>query len=235
MSLLYRKIVTLAKETMYYLRYTERPVDDICSGKYRITKKILESIFKTEITSKNHKKYRKKLLENCNNLMELFHTEKYIKNLKDIYNYIPREFETDNINLEIVLNIAVYLSSFLITWTNYLVLYASGRKIITDIFTVTGTKSKLVALANIYIVLQTVWVMSQYDEAFFQKELFSMLPDIDKIVAGTVLESWIVKFATNKCTIAVLLTTVKSFLKDNDQAIPVVRRIGKPPTNSDID
>jgi len=235
MSLLYCNIVTLAKETMYYLRYTERPVDDICTGKYRITKKILESIFKTEITSKNHKKYRKKLLENCNNLMELFHTEKYIKNLKDIYNYIPREFETDNINLEIVLNIAVYLSSFLITWTNYLVLYASGRKIITDIFTVTGTKSKLVALANIYIVLQTVWVMSQYDEAFFQKELFSMLPDIDKIVAGTVLESWIVKFATNKCTIAVLLTTVKSFLKDNDQAIPVVRRIGKPPTNSDID
>lgn len=235
MTSLYRKIVTMTKETMYYLNYTERPVDDICSGKYRITKKILESVFKKDITNKNHKKYRKKLLENCKNLMELFHSEKYMKNLEDIYNYIPREFETADINLEIVLNIAVYLSSFLITWTNYLILYASGRKMITDIFTVKGTKSKLLALANIYIVLQTVWVMSQYDEVFFQKELFSMLPDIDKIVAGTVLESWIVKFVTNKCTIAVLLTAVKSFLKDNGQSIPVVRRIGKPPTNSDID
>ena len=231
----YRTIVTMAKETMYYLNYKERPLDDICSGKYRITKKILHTIFKKEITSKNHRKYRKKLLENCKNLMELFHNEKYIKNLKDVYNYIPREFETANINLEIVLNIAVYFSSFLLTWTNYLILYASGRKMITDVFTVAGTKSKLLALANIYIVLQTVWIMSQYDEAFFQKELFSMLPDIDKIVSGTVLESWIVKFATNKCTIAVLLTAVKSFLKDNDQPIPVVRRIGKPPTNSDID
>ena len=45
MTSLYRKIVTMTKETMYYLNYTERPVDDICGGKYRITKKILESVF----------------------------------------------------------------------------------------------------------------------------------------------------------------------------------------------
>lgn len=32
MTSLYRKIVTMTKETMYYLNYTERPVDDICSG-----------------------------------------------------------------------------------------------------------------------------------------------------------------------------------------------------------
>lgn len=179
----------------------------ICSGDQPIHREFLEKIFKQKIDKNDKPKYRKKFLKNCQELMDMLEDEKHVGFTFDkLYSIIPREqIISDNIPLEMIINFIYFFVSLNISWSDYLLAYPSGQKLISDVFL---APKKTIAIANILAIVKSVYTMSGKNEYLFKKELFSIFPNIQQLIQGTVFEQSFILWITNQISTKVFINTI---------------------------
>lgn len=195
----------LTKE-YFRLQIREHP---ICKGDQPISKEFLQKIYNIEITTKNKKKYRSKFLKNCKDLMNKLEDDKYVQFTVDtLYSVIPREkiMPEKYIDIEMIVNLMFFFCSLKLSWSDYLIAFPSGQKLIMDIFL---SPKKSVAVANLIMIIKTIYVMNLVDPVFKQ-ELFRLLPNINEIVKDTVFETWIVKWMSDKISTVVFMKGIEN-------------------------
>jgi hypothetical protein len=170
--------------------------------------------------------------EHCEDLVNAFYNKKYKDEIKDrleplsssalsFYRSIPDYFSSasssDRIDDESkrIFNFIIYLSTYMMSWSQYLVLSPDGRNMIESLF---YKKTRFMALVNLFCLLNTVFICSQYDAVFFQKEFFSFLPVIEHLFPETPLQNYVAKLAAatvTKITITTFLSAFKKFILEN--------------------
>jgi hypothetical protein len=185
----------------------------ICDGDKPIPKVLLEKIFKVKITRYNYKKYRKNFLKRCNELMNSF--EKNYNLYDTIFSLIPKECEIKNRALEIVTNIIIFFTSLGFSWSMYLTAWPSGRKIIKDLFISTD---KVTAITNLIFIIKSVYICNGYDDYFFKRELFNLLPIplFNDLVKDTYLENFFTLFILDKITTFGLIQLIQKYNKKDE-------------------
>ena len=139
--------------------------------------------------------------------MDVLEDEKHVGFTFDkLYSIIPREeIISDNIPLEMILNFIYFLVSLNISWSDYLLAYPSGQKLISDVFLV---PNKTTAIANILAIIKSVYILGGKNEYLFKKELFSMLPNIQQFLQGTVFEKSFILWTTNQISTKIFINSI---------------------------
>lgn len=74
--------------------------------------------------------------------------------------------------LEKILNLISYASSFFVSWGDYILSYAPGRKIITDLF----EKDSITPVIYLYAIIYAVKVTGGYDDLVFRENFVKLIP-----------------------------------------------------------
>ena len=147
-----------------------------------------------------------------------------------------------NPKLEKILNIISYASSYAFSWSQYLLLFESGRKILRDLF----GKPSLTSFMNLYAVIYTIQITQTYDD-IFTKDMMRLIPVIlpseilqkAGILQGDITflnESWVwtrVQSAAAKIILIKLATYLEQIIVDSGywdsfmQKIKGIKRIIK--------
>lgn len=170
--------------------------------------------------------------EHCEELVNAFYNKKYKDEIKErlaplssaalsFYESIPDYFSSasssDRIDKETkqIFNFIIYVSTNMMSWSQYLVLSPDGRNMISSLF---YKKTRYMALVNLFCLLNTVFICSQYDPVFFQKSFFTFLPSIEHLFPETPLQNYLAKLATatvTKITITKFLSAFEKFILEN--------------------
>lgn len=178
-------------------------VDEICNLN-RVSNETLSKLFKVpEITDENRRKYITKLnrkRRKCEEMVnELFKNE-YYENLYKVI--MPIKFKT-------FMETIAFFAENTMSWSNYLMFTKNGRKMFLDIF---QKPNKALALANLLVMLKSIWLLSSYDDGFFRKEFFQFLPSVQHLFEGTYLESYLAKFIADQITTQAFILSLTAFL-----------------------
>jgi len=180
-------------------------VDEICNLNH-VSNETLSKLFKVpkeEINSKIRRKYITKLNRNrlkCEEMVnDLFHNE-YYENLYKVI--MPVKFKT-------FMETMAFLAENVMSWSNYLMFTKKGRAMFLDVF---QKPNKALALANLLVMLKSIWILSSYDDIFFRKEFFQFLPSVQHLFEGTYLESYLAKFIADQITTQAFILSLKAFL-----------------------
>ena len=186
------------------LKIREHP---ICKGDQPVSRELLERLFKVPITKENKQKYRKKFLKKCKELMEMLEDENHVAfTFNTLYSIVPREeILPSNLPLEMFINLVAFCISMGISWSDYLLAYPSGQKMITDLFL---SPKKSIAIANMLMIIKSVYVMGG-NEILFKKEMFTLLPNIQEFVKGTIFEKNFVLWVSNQISSKVFLAAIE--------------------------
>ena len=141
--------------------------------------------------------------------MNKLEDDKYVQFTVDtLYSVIPREkiMPEKYIDIEMIVNLMFFFCSLKLSWSDYLIAFPSGQKLIMDIFL---SPKKSVAVANLIMIIKTIYVMNLVDPVFKQ-ELFRLLPNINEIVKDTVFETWIVKWMSDKISTVVFMKGIEN-------------------------
>lgn len=116
-----------------------------------------------------------------------------------------------NPKLENFLNLIAYASSFFVSWSDYLIYYASGRKIIEDLF----KKPSVTSLINIYVIIYAVQLTGAYDDTFFRENFIKLLPTLlpGDMLADIVPTTWIDSRQTQARLMVTLLPKITVYLE----------------------
>ena len=68
-------------------------------------------------------------------------------------------------------------------------------------------------------MLNTIYICSQYDDLYFQKQFFEFIPSIDHFFAGTSLESGLNRFVASYGIAGVSNTAIKLFMSSFEKFI----------------
>lgn len=210
------KIKDFGIKTLEYFRIKDRSPPEICTGKYPVPKALLETIFKKKIPREKYDYYRRKFLRNCEELTKdlhnIFSDMEYINDIhSNIYQYIPREYQIPNKkSLEILINLIMFAGSNFLSYSDYLLNYPSGQKIIANVF---QNPDDYNALYNLYSIVYTANLSKSYDEKLFKKEFFRVLPDLTDFIDNKFLQNQYLKWITNKISTATFLKVVEGVLK----------------------
>lgn len=210
------KIKDFGTKTLEYFRIKDRPAPEICSGKYPIPKAFLEKIFNKKIPREKYDYYRRKFLRNCETLTKelnnLFSDNEYINDLhSNIYNYIPREYQIPyKKSLEILINLIMFAGSNFINYSDYLLNYPSGQKLVVNVF---QNPDDYNALYNLYSIVYTANLSKTYDETLFKKEFFKVIPDLTDFIPNRFLQDEYLKWITNKISTLSFLKVLEAILK----------------------
>jgi len=180
-------------------------VDEICNLNH-VSNETLSKLFKVpkeEINSKIRRKYITKLNRNrrrCEEMVnDLFHNE-YYENLYKVI--MPVKFKT-------FMETMAFLAENMMSWSNYLMFTKKGRAMFLDVF---QKPNKALALANLLVMLKSIWLLSSYDDGFFRKEFFQFLPSVQHLFEGTPLESYLAKFIADQITTQAFILSLTAFL-----------------------
>lgn len=194
---IYDKLVQFSKKTFEYFRIKDRSEIKICSKEIPITKEFLEKVFKKKIPKEKKRYYKRKFIKNCNELVNFLYDAEYIEEIhSNIYNYIEKEVEINNKkSLEILINIILFTGSLTISWSEYLMMYPSGQKILKNVF---FSPTDVNALSNLYDIIENVYIKRGYDDYFFKKEFFKILPNLDEVTKNTFFRNKYALWISNK-------------------------------------
>lgn len=89
-------------------------------------------------------------------------------------------FEVENKKIETLMNLTIFCASFGVSWITYLLVFPSGRSIITTLF----SKPSLSSLLNLYIFIYAVQLTGVYDKSVYEnsafiKGIFEIIPFVD--------------------------------------------------------
>jgi hypothetical protein len=216
MSSFYNRIKGAISEGAEFLRLKKRPeVDEICGNPDPVHPNLLSHLFGEKVTEKHRAKFEKKLRKNCPEIVNAFFDKQYKSDFYEkFYSAVPKYLDYPNKSVEMLGNLCAYASEFSMSWSQYLIGTMGGRKLLMDVF---KSPKKITAITNLFLILSTVYVMSGYDELFFKKEYFALLPNIEEIFYGTILENTMVRFAANKISSVALLAILEKFIKEKDK------------------
>ena len=194
-----------------YANIRKKPDLSICDGTQPISRDFLSTIFQKPITKDNYKKYRKRFLKECEDLLNAFQTAKSITELSEkLYKFVPCETSYPRKkSVELFTNLIAFGLSTRISWSDYLLYYPSGKEMIYNIF---RKPTQCMAIVNLLMVLTTVYALNQYDDTLFRKEFLAFLPDIGGVLKGTVLEDSMTRWVATKITTTALITAIKTYL-----------------------
>ena len=82
--------------------------------------------------------------------------------------FVLRDFP----DIEKFLNLIAYVSSFFVTWSDYLIYYAPGRRIIDDLF----HKPSITSFINLYVIIIAIKISGDYDNVLFKENFMKLLP-----------------------------------------------------------
>ena len=181
-------------------------VDEICNLNH-VSNETLSKLFKVpkeEINNKIRRKYITKLNRNrrrCEEMVnDLFHHE-YYENLYKVI--MPVKFKK-------FMETIAFLTENMMSWYNYLMFTKNGRKMFLDVF---EKPNKALALANLLVMLKSIWWLSSYDDGFFREEFFQFLPSVKHLFKGTPLESFLAKFIVDQITTKAFMTSLTALLE----------------------
>lgn len=178
------------------------------------TKSVLEKEFQNvKITNHNINKYRQKSQDICiedfkklNEVVIAMQKTKLFSTLQNkLYPIIYRSYvNKENPELELFVNLIIFLSSFLVSWSDFMIAFPQGQKMLKDLF----QKRDAESILNLYLVIQNVYLTQAYDQLFFRKEMFNLLPfiDVDSVSRELILK------AIDKGSAVVLQKTLKYIL-----------------------
>ena len=75
-------------------------------------------------------------------------------------------------NLELFLNTCVFVGSFFVSSSTYLLAFPGGRSLINNLF----SKQDLTSIINFYLYIYAVQTMGSFDDFIFQEDIVKMLP-----------------------------------------------------------
>jgi hypothetical protein len=152
--------------------------------------KMLEKTFNVNIQSyKDQHKYSKLFNKNCEenvkNFFKFDQLQAETQNIKDekefikkfknfFYTYSEKYYtNTKNPDIELFINVVIYLTENMVPWSIFLCATPSGVRILKSVF-----RSDKVAFITLSLWLTQIWLLNQYDNLFFRKEFFSFLPTV---------------------------------------------------------
>lgn len=153
--------------------------------------KILEKTYNVTIkTYKDQYKYSKLFNKNCEqNIKNYFNFDqisKEVENVKDnkefiqifsnsFYSNLGEKIYKNDTNkpLELFVNITIYLTESLAPWSIFFCATPSGLRLLKQVF-----QNDKVAIVTLFVWLNQIWLLNQYDNLFFRKELFDFLPTV---------------------------------------------------------
>jgi hypothetical protein len=214
----YDRGTTIGKRTAEVMGLKEPPKLEICYGKIPISKQFLEFIFKKKIPKEKQRYYRNKLIKNCRELTKdlnkLFTKEQYVNDLHDnIYKYITQEYSIPGKkSLEMLINLFFTLNKFFIPSSHYLLAYPSAWNLVSNAF---ANPDDYNALKNLYTFIWSININKGYDDIFFKKDFFNVLPDISSF-AGKYIQDEYVLWASDKISTKQLLSLIDKVLQKNE-------------------
>lgn len=181
------------KETLNYCRILSRKEKkhSICN-ELNVPQELLEEIFGVKITdTETYIRLRDIFLEDCEHLLDKYYDKKYklklkedvIKLLKFIYtktytNIIDKVVTlNDDPELEQLINLAFYLESLKMSWSQWLICMPSGRKLLFSIFDF-KSDNIIKNIRPLIKMLSSVSVLQQYDNIFFREQFKYLFNDI---------------------------------------------------------
>ncbi len=152
--------------------------------------KMLEKTFNVKIQSyKDQHKYSKLFNKNCEqNVKNFFKFERieaetkgikddkqFIEKFKNLFYSLSEKYykNEEYPNIELFINIIIYLTENLAPWSIFFCLTPSGIRIIKSVF-----QNDKIAMITLSVWLTQIWLLNQYDNLFFRKEFFNFLPTV---------------------------------------------------------
>lgn len=197
-------MTSLWNRTLEYVGYNSRESLNICKDKdfENVDENYLGQLFNTQVTSENKRELIQKLEEDCENIINTFENSNYAKDIASkIYSFIPREFTyPENLSFEIVLNLIMFFVSLKVSWSEYLLYFPSGQKLLYNIFQ--SPSSTL----YFFTIIKSVYLNKSYDELLFKQEMFKILPNLNSFLPQTLANStmlWINDQLSTKALLAI--------------------------------
>lgn len=229
-------VKSFGKDTMEYLGFIKRRQLGFCDGSIPITPYLLTKIFGFEVSIKSFPYWKAYFLKNCEKILGMYYNRKYRNKISDyifstidsfsseklkekissvlryVYsNFIPNEIPFKSFrDVEIIINTMMFLASMKMSWSQYLLAFPTGKKILYDAF----GKRDLMSVFNLYAIIQTVYVLNQYDPILMKKEFFSILPEVG---LPEELHKYLMLWIANKISILVLQKILQNYIKKKEE------------------
>jgi hypothetical protein len=204
----------------------------------------LNAYFHKNIRKNRISHYMDRYMEICNKKLRRQELAS-LKNSNDFWSYVDWLINTlsitekdfivpNNPKLEKILNIMSYASSYAFSWSEYLILFESGKKLLRDLF----TSPSLTSFINLYVIIYTIQITEEYDD-FLTKDMMKLIPVIlpseilqkAGILQGDISflnKSWVwtrIQSTTAKIILVKLATYLENVIVDNGYLDTLTRKI----------
>lgn len=184
-------------EFLQYLRLKTRPrANWMCSAAFDPPPSLLRAIFGEDIDSDNLSYYKKKYKSNCRELVNAYFDRIYRKKVlaflkEKLIGQFGREHflkyvwtgEDSVYGMLAELTINTLLKAYeqaIMSWSECLTLTSEGQRLLYFI-QYGREEEQIYGLGVLFIYIFTMYLLSSYDEVYFTKEVFQILPSIEPI------------------------------------------------------
>jgi len=198
------------KRPLEYTRLSKREkVSFICEGQNydSVEDEYLEKLFDMKISSPYERnKLIEELAKDCEKIINAFEDSVFVQDVAArVYKIIIREFVyPQNLSFEILVNLILFFVSLKVSWSDYLLAFPSGQKIIQNVF-----ESKYGAF-YFFTIVKSVYFNSAFDDVLFKQEFFKILPP-SKTFLPPSLRSKTALWLSDRITTEALLKAFKKY------------------------
>ncbi len=220
------------KNLAHYTRLRKRAeiarVCDPANLEKAFSRKFLGDVlgFEVKKSKKQHKKYKKFFIDNCDEVMTNYYDRMLTHALGDLGKR-AKSFAQPYV-WKAVYGGGKTVNQFLqdtlmnLSPTGSLFAPATLEHVRKLIFGGKGRKERLTGLIELFIMFLTTYYLSNYDDNLMRRQLFSFLPDLDELFADIpVLENVWTRWALHIVTTQKLLDAFKVYLLSDPQVQPV--------------
>jgi hypothetical protein len=202
-----------ANEFLQYFRLRERPrVAWMCNPAFDPPPSLLRAIFGQDILDDELPYYKKEYHKDCHALVNLYMDRLY---RKKIFNIIRNQmgmnrypvFQWNGGDLAygqlaefMVNNLLSTYQNIFYAWTEYFTITPAG-KLLTYFLFEGSPLEQMYGLAVFFIYLSAIYFFSEYDDVYFNKQIFDLLPSVEPIFERyPLLRETYIKFALKQIT-----------------------------------